>query len=415
MIATLATRADEAGIRTCVVSTDRDAFQLCSENVSLMMTRGVADVHVYTPDRVELRYGDPARPGARLHRAWAIPPTTSRGSLGSGQDGRAAHLAVRLARGGHRPRRRPVAGPRQGGAGACRPGPGLEGPGDDASRPSARRRPVRALLAPPDRSTLKEIFRRFEFRALLGRVDTLDEALPAADIEMESEAVSWREGAAEELVLNQHKGLLGVAFADGRLAAATSHGVVVSEVVRRDRPAWASSDVATHDAKRLRLGHAPADDTLIAAYLVDPGRAGYEIDGSRASTGSSSSWSRRRKRRPPRSCSGPRPPGGSRHGCGPDCGSGGRAALRRGRAAARRRSSRTWRTPASRSTRTAWGRSPRLAERVEELEATAIALAGRSSSSGRHSSSPGSSSRSSGSRPAVRARQASPPTRACCA
>src|ERR671936_386957 len=58
VIATLATRADEAGIRTCVVSTDRDAFQLVSENVVLMMTpRGVADVNVYTPDRVEARYG----------------------------------------------------------------------------------------------------------------------------------------------------------------------------------------------------------------------------------------------------------------------------------------------------------------------------------------------------------------------
>ena len=30
VIATLATRADEAGIKTCVVSTDRDAFQLCT-------------------------------------------------------------------------------------------------------------------------------------------------------------------------------------------------------------------------------------------------------------------------------------------------------------------------------------------------------------------------------------------------
>src|SRR5262245_43647777 len=58
VIATLATRADEAGVRTCVVSTDRDAFQLCSANVCLMMTpRGVSDVHVYTPDRVEARYG----------------------------------------------------------------------------------------------------------------------------------------------------------------------------------------------------------------------------------------------------------------------------------------------------------------------------------------------------------------------
>src|SRR4029453_17102292 len=58
VIATLATRADEAGVKTTVVSTDRDAFQLTSPNVVLMMTpRGVADVNVYTPERVELRYG----------------------------------------------------------------------------------------------------------------------------------------------------------------------------------------------------------------------------------------------------------------------------------------------------------------------------------------------------------------------
>ena len=58
VIATLATQADESGVRTCVVSTDRDAFQLVSENVCLMMTpRGVADVQVYTPERVEARYG----------------------------------------------------------------------------------------------------------------------------------------------------------------------------------------------------------------------------------------------------------------------------------------------------------------------------------------------------------------------
>src|SRR5205807_2222768 len=58
VIATLATRADDAGVKTTVVSTDRDAFQLVTENVALMMTpRGVSDVHVYTPDRVEARYG----------------------------------------------------------------------------------------------------------------------------------------------------------------------------------------------------------------------------------------------------------------------------------------------------------------------------------------------------------------------
>src|SRR5438876_5630290 len=58
VIATLAARADAAGLKTVVVSTDRDAFQLVTDNVVLMMTpRGVADVNVYTPDRVEARYG----------------------------------------------------------------------------------------------------------------------------------------------------------------------------------------------------------------------------------------------------------------------------------------------------------------------------------------------------------------------
>ena len=54
----------------------------------------------------------------------------------------------------------------------------VEAPRDDAPRPRARRRPGRPRLPPPDRSQLKEIFRRFEFRGLLSRVDTLDEALP---------------------------------------------------------------------------------------------------------------------------------------------------------------------------------------------------------------------------------------------
>src|SRR6266446_1946159 len=58
VIATLATRADAAGVKTCVVSTDRDAFQLVTDNVCLMMTpRGVSDVNVYTPERVEARLG----------------------------------------------------------------------------------------------------------------------------------------------------------------------------------------------------------------------------------------------------------------------------------------------------------------------------------------------------------------------
>jgi len=58
VIATLATEADRAGLATCVVSTDRDAFQLLSDRITLMMTpRGVASVEVYTPARLVARYG----------------------------------------------------------------------------------------------------------------------------------------------------------------------------------------------------------------------------------------------------------------------------------------------------------------------------------------------------------------------
>ena len=70
VIGTLATKAEAAGHRVCVVSTDRDAFQLASENVCIMMTpRGVADVVVYTPDRIMQRYGIGPELVPGLHRA----------------------------------------------------------------------------------------------------------------------------------------------------------------------------------------------------------------------------------------------------------------------------------------------------------------------------------------------------------
>ena len=54
--------------------------------------------------------------------------------------------------------------------------------------------PAEIVLSPPDRSQLREMFRRFEFRALLGRVDELDAAVPAAEVVVEGVPVAWREG-----------------------------------------------------------------------------------------------------------------------------------------------------------------------------------------------------------------------------
>jgi DNA polymerase-1 len=282
VIATLATRADEAGIKTCVVSTDRDAFQLCTDNVSLMMTpRGVADVNVYTPERVELRYG--IRPdqvpdfiGLKGDTSDNIPGIPGIGDKTAGQlIAQYGSLEEVVA---HADELSPARGRavREHAEQAA------------ASKLLATMRrdlplevdPTELVSASPDRSLLKEIFRRFEFRGLLSRVDTLDAALPSAAPRTETETVPWREAAIEELVLGRHEGPFGLSWENGRAGIATGEVVLVVEcsVEELGRAAGAAPKIFAHDAKRLRLGHAPTDDTLIAAYLVEPGRAGYELD-----------------------------------------------------------------------------------------------------------------------------------------
>ena len=55
--------------------------------------------------------------------------------------------------------------------------------------------PAALVLAPPDRSQLREMFRRFEFRNLLRRVDELEEALPSAELTVTVELRRpWVEG-----------------------------------------------------------------------------------------------------------------------------------------------------------------------------------------------------------------------------
>ena len=166
VIATLATRADAAGVKTTVVSTDRDAFQLVSENVCLMMTpRGVSDVHVYTPERVEARYGIrpdqipdfiglkgdtsdniPGIPGIGdktagqliaqygsvedvIEHADELTPARAKAIRERGEQARQSKLLATMRR-------------------------DLELDFD----------PGEIVLTPPDRSQLREMFRRFEFR-----------------------------------------------------------------------------------------------------------------------------------------------------------------------------------------------------------------------------------------------------------
>jgi DNA polymerase-1 len=267
VIATLATRADTAGIRTCVVSTDRDAFQLCSAGVCLMMTpRGVADVNVYTPERVQARYGVtpdqvPDFIGLKGDTSDNIPGVPGIGDKTAGQ--LIAQYGTLEAVIEHADELSP----------ARRKNITEHAETARLSKELATMRrdldidcdPAELVLQPPDRSQLKEIFRRFEFRALLGRVDELDEAVPSAPMRVTGVEVPWREGELD------FRGVVGYAADADRAAVASDEGVVVGP-----KPARVEGDLVVHDAKAL--GVAARDDTLLAAYLIDPGRASYALD-----------------------------------------------------------------------------------------------------------------------------------------
>jgi DNA polymerase-1 len=277
VIATLATRADQAGIKTTVVSTDRDAFQLVTENVALMMTpRGVSDVHVYTPDRVEARYGIkpeqiPEFIGLKGDSSDNIPGIPGIGDKTAGQ------LVAQYG--------------------------SVEGVIEHADELSPARRknvtefaeqarlarelatmrrdldidcdPAELVLAPPDRSQLREMFRRFEFRNLLNRVDELDAAVPARERIVAGTAVAWREGELP----TELTGRVGLAIVDGRFALAQDGGVMVGPWRDELVPRLRDADIVAHDYKALpRLTQLPAEDTMIAAYLIEPGRPAYELD-----------------------------------------------------------------------------------------------------------------------------------------
>jgi DNA polymerase I len=278
VIATLATAADEEGIKTCVVSTDRDAFQLCSENVCLMMTpRGVADVQVYTPERVEARYGITpeqipdfiALKGDSSDNIAGIPGI---GDKTAGQlvaeygslEGVLEHVDELT------PKRREA----------------IETHAEQAreAKTLARLRrdleldcdPADLVLSPPDRSRLKELFRRFEFRGLLQRVDTLDDALPAAAIRVEAESVPWVEADVEGL-----DGRVAVQVGDDRMAVARpGEPVVVAplsiEKIRQGE--LLSFDFKDMPRPVVRAVGVPAEDVMLAAYLVEPSRASYVLD-----------------------------------------------------------------------------------------------------------------------------------------
>ncbi|MHB8240894.1 MAG: DNA polymerase I, partial [Solirubrobacteraceae bacterium] len=148
----------------------------------------------------------------------------------------------------------------------------------------------------PDRSRVREVFREYELRDPLRR---LEEALgapdvaapaPAAEVQLTarvragSVADIARLGDAENemhVVVVESEAPEGALFAEGppwRFAVAADGEVLVGECAGPDEVALACGErpVVAHDAKALGVVPAGlAHDTLLGAYLLEPARRGY--------------------------------------------------------------------------------------------------------------------------------------------
>jgi DNA polymerase-1 len=303
VIAALTEQAKERGIPVMVVTGDRDAYQLVDDGVRIMSTsRGVTDTKVYDRDGVIERYGIPPELvpdfiGLKGDTSDNIP-----GVPGIG-DKTAADLLQRF-------------GDLEGVlshvddiSGAKRKQNLTEHA--DAARMSkllatmVRDVPIDVdieaeFTRTPDRTHLRTVFRDWELRDPLRR---LEEALEAAELEAiprpeEVDTIAIATGAAQkpsdiarlkgdELVLvvappEVPEGELIPREPRWRFAAYTGGGHALAGDC--DDPAEvvaAAGDraVIAHDAKAL--GDVPLNlvfDTAVAGYLLDPARRGYPLD-----------------------------------------------------------------------------------------------------------------------------------------
>ena len=293
VIGTLARIADEQGVATCIVSTDRDAFQLVSDVVCLMMNpRGMTEVLVYTPERVAERLGVPHTAVPDLIGLKGDTSDDIPGVPGIGEKTAADLLEAYGTLEGVYEHLDEIKGPKR--------KQNLIEHRDEAFRSRELGTIVRdipeltdfdpgaVLDAPPDRSKLAELFRKWEMHQLLRRLEDLEVSLPslaAATAVPAGPGITGTRLSGAELRERLATCVdAGVAVAEGVLAVATADGTwLVDPDDAGVVEALAEPGLIGHDVKAVlratgaeRL--APAFDTALAAYLLDPGRNGYALD-----------------------------------------------------------------------------------------------------------------------------------------
>jgi DNA polymerase-1 len=300
VIATLTDRAKDAGIDVMVVTGDRDAYQLVDDGrVKIMTTsRGITDTRVYDHEGVVDRYGIapeliPDFIGLKGDTSDNIPGVPGIGDKTAAQllnqfgtlEGVLAHVDE-------------VSGKKR--------QENLREHADDARVSKQLATMVRdvgvdfdvaaAAAGEPDRSRLREVFREFELRDPLRRLEEAlgegDAAAPAPAAEVRLTA-TVREAALPELA------------GDDEVAVAVREPEVPEDqLFSEERPwRWAAFDggaevlvgdavdpgavseaagerrVVAHNAKALRtVPRTLSHDTEVGAYLLDPSRRGYPLE-----------------------------------------------------------------------------------------------------------------------------------------
>jgi DNA polymerase I len=299
VIASLAEQAKEAEIPVMIVTGDRDAYQLATNGSVRIMTtsRGITDTRVYDRDGVVERYGVPPELvtdfiGLKGDTSDNIPGVPGIGDKTAAQllqqygslEAVLEHIDE-ISGEKRRQNLRENADLAQISKSLATLHRGIDA-GIDVAEVVGRE---------PDRSRLREVFTRFELRDPLRRLEEAlgeQQAAPRAVGERRVEA-ALREsepaavaGLGDEaaLVVVQDGETLRWAAHDGGKHVLAGSVATLAELL----DAWGAGGVIAHDWKTLRrdTGDGAAagrevrlsNDTLVAAYLIDPARRSYPLD-----------------------------------------------------------------------------------------------------------------------------------------
>ena len=301
VIASLAERARTAGVPVMIVTGDRDVFQLIDSDVLVKVmatSRGITDTKIYDRQTVLDRYGIPPELIPDFYGLKGDTSDNIPGIPGIGEK-TASDLIQRFGSlEGVLGHVREIGGAKRkqnliDHAEDARVSKGLATVQRDVDIDFD---PKAEAVREPDRSRVREMFREYELRDPLRR---LEEALgdaevaaptPVAEVKLTATVRQGTVGDIAKLKADElHVAVVqtevpeGALFADGpswRFAVACDGNVLVGdcegpeEVVR----ACGERPVVAHDAKALKLVPLGlVHDTLLGAYLLEPARRGYPL------------------------------------------------------------------------------------------------------------------------------------------